>query len=277
MAVVPAQGRVFDVGERTLLENFASQLAFALEKDHVLAAMQHAELSERSAHLQKTLLDSVSHELKTPLTALQAAADALASQTPASAQSLLKEQQMALVRLKRVINNLLDMSRLEAGVIQPKLEWCNVPEIIHAALDQAGEVLKLHPVQLEIPEELPFVKIDQALVEQCVCNLLLNAAAHTPAGTEVRVSVKLSFGRLEISVRDRGPGLPVLASSTLFDKFTRGPHAVTGGSGLGLSIVRGFVQALRGSVRAANHPEGGALFTLDFPVETLETLPEENA
>jgi two-component system sensor histidine kinase KdpD len=172
-------------------------------------------------------------------------------------------------RLRRVIDNLLDMTRIEAGVIEPKLDWSDVGDLVTEAIALAGDALAAHDVKVEGGEGLPMVKLDQPLIEQALSNILLNAAAWSGAGTKIVVRARVSEGRLSLSVLDEGPGLQNGDLRRVFDKFYRAPGARTGGTGLGLSIVEGFVRAHGGSVRAANRLTGGAEFTLDIPVETM--------
>jgi two-component system sensor histidine kinase KdpD len=259
--------RGLTLGERDWLDSFALQIATILEKEHFIQAWQHAEVLTASDRLRHTLLDSISHELKTPLAALQAATDGMESAGGAS-PIYLQEQRTALQRLNRLVNNLLNMTRLESGAVQSTMEWCDVGELCDAALGFAADTLAKHRVERDVPEDLPMVKLDQALVEQALSNILLNAGMHTPAGTDVVLRARVADRVLTLSVFDRGPGLPMGNPDELFRKFARGPNAPSGGSGLGLAIARGFVRACGGDVTAANRAGGGAEFIIRLPVET---------
>ena len=149
-----AAGRYFDMTERDLLEAFAVLIGLVLEKDHIIEAFKHAEILEASEHLRRSLLESVSHELKTPLSAVQAGIDALARpiESDERRQGTLREVQLAVRRLHRVINNLLNMTRIESGMIQPKLDWCDVGELIQAAIELVGENIGEHQIVLELDE-----------------------------------------------------------------------------------------------------------------------------
>ncbi len=230
--------------------------------------LQTAEVLQASERLRRTLLDSVSHELKTPLAAMQAATDGL-QRDPSQHDRYVPELHDALRRLRRTVDNLLNMTRLESGAIKPFLEWCDIGELCDAAIDLTGHALAGHELQRRVPEDLPIVKIDQALIEQALANLLLNAAMHTPSGTEVILRADVSGGQLTLAVLDRGPGLPQGDVSRLFQKFSRGERAPTGGSGLGLAIARGFARAHGGDATASRRPDGGAEFRLTLPVQTL--------
>jgi two-component system sensor histidine kinase KdpD len=231
--------------------------------------LQAAEVLQASERLRRTLLDSVSHELKTPLAAMQAAADGL-QRDSLHQDRYMPELHSALRRLRRIVDNLLNMSRLESGSVKPLLDWCDVSELCDAAIDLAGHALIGHEVHRRLPADLPMVKLDQALIEQALANLLLNAAMHTPLGTEVVLLAEVSGGQLTLGVLDRGPGLPEGDTSVLFQKFSRGERQPAGGSGLGLAIARGFARAHGGDATAARRPHGGADFRLIIPVQTLD-------
>jgi two-component system sensor histidine kinase KdpD len=260
--------------QRDLLDAFVPQIAVVLDRQRLRDEEHEARLITESDRLGKTLLNSVSHELKTPLAALQGVAELLQAH-PADDTSVLAEFRTALARLNRVVNNLLNMSRLEAGTIRPRLDWCDLKELCAAALDLTGDMLARHRVIRQIDPNLPMVKLDQALIEQALANFLVNAAMHTPPGTEVLLRAALVNSRLELSVLDRGPGLPDGDVEALFVKFVRGPTAPAGGSGLGLAIARGFARAHGGDALALGRDGGGAQFTLRLPVETLNAAPHE--
>jgi len=271
LSVRPPSGRSFDLSERDLLEAFAVLIGLILEKEHIIEAFKHAEILEASEHLRRALLESVSHELKTPLAAVQAGTDALANQIgdDERKQATIREIRLAVRRLHRVINNLLDMTRIESGVIQPKLDWCDVGELIQAAIDLAGESAGENPIIVETAPSLPMVKVDQALLEQCLCNLLLNSASNSQPGTRIAIRAQVTEDQLILSVLDEGRGIPQADLPRIFEMFYRGSKAPPGGTGLGLAIVDGFVRAHGGSVRAANRDGRGAEFVMTIPVETL--------
>jgi two-component system sensor histidine kinase KdpD len=271
LSVRPPATKPFERTERELLEAFAVLIGLVLEKNHIVEAFKRAEVLESSEHLRRALLQSVSHELKTPLSAVQAGIDAIARQTDddEEKQRTLREVQVAGRRLHRVINNLLDMTRIESGVIQPKLDWCDVEELIQAAIELTGETLNSHQITVNVDTRLPMVKIDQPLLEQCLCNLMLNSAANSPPGTKITIGAQLTEGQLIIYVLDEGKGIRQDDLMRIFDGFYRGGDAAPGGTGLGLAIVDGFVRAHGGSVRAANGQSGGAEFVISIPVEVL--------
>ncbi len=271
LSVLPAPGATFDRGERDLLEAFAVLIGTILERDRLHQDLKRAEIIKASERLQRALLQSVSHELKTPLSAVQAGIEALRREvgSPRS-QAALSESQRALRRLNRVINNLLDMTRIESRVIHPNLDWCDVSELIQAAVDLAGDGLAENPVACELDAKLPLVRVDQALLEQCLCNLLLNASSNGPAGAQIVIRSQVTNGQLLLSVLDEGSGISDADLPRIFGAFQRGAGAAPGGTGLGLAIVEGFVVAHGGKVSAANRSSKGAEFTLRIPVETLQ-------
>lgn len=251
--------------ERQAMEAFALQLALVLEKEHFIEAVQHAERLEEGEKLRRALFDSVSHELKTPIAVIRAAVEGAESKDPR-----LVEIDTASRRLQRIVDGLLQMTRLEASVIQPRPEWCDVNDIVSDAVETLGDALKRHELKVELPPDLPLVKTDHGLLEQCLVNLLHNAAVHTPEGTRIELAVQRRSQGVEFTVRDHGPGLGEGEEVKIFGKFYRSPGSPAGGTGLGLSIVKGFVRALGGNIVARNHPGGGAEFALRLPAETMD-------
>jgi two-component system sensor histidine kinase KdpD len=272
LSVRPPPGKSFDSNERDLLEAFAVLIGLVLEKDHIIQAFKHAEILEASEQLRRALLQSVSHELKTPLSTVQTGIDVLSGQLHGGTrtQATLREIQLAVRRLHRVINNLLNMTRIESGVIRPKLDWCDVEELIQAAIELAGESVGEHQILVDADADLPLVKLDQPLLEQCLCNLLLNSAANSPLGTKIIVRAHIEEEKLTLSVLDEGKGIRKEELPRVFDMFYRGTDAAPGGTGLGLAIVNGFVRAHGGSARAANRESGGAEFLLTIPVKIFQ-------
>lgn len=272
LSVHLSPGTVFDSPGRELLETFAVLIGAILEKDDLLQGVKRAEILSAAERLQRVLLQGVSHELKTPLSAVRIGIDALAKQVGNNERSrtTLCEIQQALRRLHRVINNLLDMTRIESGVIHPKLDWCDTEELIQAAIDLAGDGISDNPVVVETDKNLPIVKLDQALLEQSLCNLLLNAAAHNRPGTKIMIHAGITDNRLFLAVLDEGKGIGALELPHIFETFRRGAEAAPGGTGLGLAIVDGFVRAHGGSVAASNRQPRGAEFVITIPVETLQ-------
>jgi two-component system, OmpR family, sensor histidine kinase KdpD len=259
--------QALDFNRRYAVEAFALQLALVLEKEHFIQAVSQAEVMEKSERLRRNLLDSVSHELKTPLAVIRASIEGMGA---ASANPYLEEIDTATKRLQRLVDGLLQMTRLESQVIEPQKEWCDVSEIVEAAAKAAGDALKSHGLEIEIDPDIPLVKTDQGLLSQALANILHNAAVYAPADTPVEVTARHAEGKLRLTVRDHGAGLPQGEEWRVFGKFYRAPGAPAGGTGLGLSIARGFVQALGGDINCWNHAGGGAVFEILLQAEFLE-------
>lgn len=255
-----------DFLRRQAVEAFALQLALVLEKEHFIQAVAQAELMEKSERLRSNLLDSVSHELKTPLAIIRASIEGMGE---AAANPYIAEIETATLRLQRLVDGLLQMTRLEAKVVEPKLEWCDVREIVEGAVNAVGDAMKSHPVRIGIAEDMPLVKTDPMLLIQALANLLHNAAVYSPDGLPVEVEARHAEQKLRLTVRDHGPGIPPGEESRVFGKFYRAAGAPAGGTGLGLSIARGFVQAIGGDISGWNHAEGGAVFEILVKVDFM--------
>jgi two-component system sensor histidine kinase KdpD len=262
------------LARRDLLEACARQAALVLDRVALRAASEQSKLVAESERLSNTLLSSISHELRTPLAAITSAASALAgSKTPDPDfnRSMISEIQEASARLNRLVGNLLDVTRLDSGHVRPKLDWCDVGDLVQTTIRTLQRELTGREVKMEIAENLPLAKLDFTLMQQALTNLLLNVVAHTPAKTPILLQVRRENGHLILSVADSGPGLPPELLPRIFDKFVRAPDAPAGGSGLGLAIVKGFVEAHGGQIAAANRPGGGAIFSIYLP--QTETPP----
>jgi two-component system sensor histidine kinase KdpD len=238
-----------------------------IESYRLIEKAQAARIAEESERLHRTLLDSVSHELKTPLAIIRTATDGLATQLEnvPLGNTFLNEIHSANRRLERIVTNLLDMTRIESGKTPLNLEWSDARDLLESAADQLSNEISHERIEIRLPENLPLVKLDFGLMEQALCNLLINAVQHSPAGSPVEMVARLDAGRLELQVRDHGDGIPPGQEKQIFEKFYRGAGAQTGGTGLGLSIVAGIVRAHGGEISAAQAPGGGAMFTIRVP------------
>jgi len=267
--------------QRDFLDNFVRQIALVLDRQRLRDAEQRTLLLAESERLSKTLLNSISHEMRTPITAIAGAASSLGeggdNRLSQFQQTMVAEIQEATARLNRLVGNLLNMTRLEAGYVKPRLDWCDVNDLIQVTLKEIEKDLARHKVTVEIAPGLPLVRMDFVLTQQALANLLLNAATHTPPGTAVHLTAIAEDKALLIAVADTGPGLPHETLDRIFDKFYRAPAAPAGGTGLGLSIVKGFIEAQGGRVAAANRPAAGAVFTLRLPLsQSPPAAPEGN-
>ena len=259
------------IHQRNLLDAFCQQIAMALDRHRLQHESERTKLLAESERLSKTLLNSMSHEIRTPLAAIKSATGNLVEfqETPWSApqQAMIGEIQEATERLNRLVGNVLDATRLESGHVKPKLSLCDVRDLLQVVVRDTRKDLAKHQFSLEVAPDLPLVRMDFVLMQQVVANLLSNAAFHTPAGTAVRLKAWAIGNSLEISVTDDGPGIPEGSLPRVFEKFYRAPSARAGGTGLGLSLVKGFVEAQGGQVAAGNGPSGGATFTVRLPLE----------
>ena len=269
--------RSLTLAQRDLADRFATQLAILVESERFRAASGREKLLMESEKLHRALLDGVSHELKTPLAVLSSAAESMRHADESIRTQLIDEVQTATLRLHRLVNNLLDQTRLESGALRPHLDWCDGHDLVNAALDGVHSSLEGHPIEISIPSDLPLFQADFTLMEQVIANLLLNAALHTPADTSIFLAAGVDGAqrRIFFTVADRGPGLPAGLRDRLFKKFQRGDAARAGGLGLGLSIIRGFVVAQGGDVVAGENPGGGAVFTVYLPFSAHEMVPTD--
>ena len=256
------------IEQRTMLDGFQRHISLVIDRQRLREAKAQSHLLAESERLSHALLNAVSHELRTPIAAIQTAASGWHPGLDSVVQNtLVAEIREAADRLSRLVANLLDMARLESSHVKPRVDWCDVNDIVNAALKRVGGELAHRDVSVKVPPNFPLVRADSRLIEQALVNLLLNAAMHTPAGTPVEVSAAIEEQEVTITVADRGAGLPAEALPRIFDKFYRAPGAAAGGTGLGLSIVKGFVEAHGGHVRAINRPAGGAAFTITLPLQ----------
>lgn len=239
------------------------------------------EEKENTVKLYNTLLNSLSHELRTPIAIIVGATDNLQSDsgklTPQNKHELIAEISKASFRLNQQVENLLNMSRLESGFIQPKKDWCDINEIVYDTVKRIEENKITQKIHININPGIPLFKTDKGMLEQILYNLLNNASLYTPADSCIEVVAMCHSDVLEMVVEDNGKGFPEKELSNVFNKFYRLNNAKTGGTGLGLSIVKGFTEALGGSVRLENISTGGARFTIDIPAETsyLKNLKNE--
>jgi two-component system sensor histidine kinase KdpD len=236
---------------------------------HFVEVAQGALVKIESERLRNSLLSAISHDLRTPLTALVGLTSTLASDhvSDAGRRELAEAAHEEALRMSNLVNNLLDMARLQAGGVQPNRQWHVLEEIVGGALRPLQGVLGGHRIEVALDAALPMIYVDGVLIERVLGNLLENAAKYTPAGSRVRIGAQTLDGELRVSVSDNGPGLPPNMLETVFDKFTRGAkESATPGVGLGLAICKAIVGAHRGRIWAENLAGGGAQFTFTLPL-----------
>jgi two-component system sensor histidine kinase KdpD len=265
---------IFTQGEEQFWEAFLSQISGKYEREFLRNAAKKAYILNESDKLYKTLFNSISHELRIPVATIIGASDTLLSHSyPEETKlKLYSEINTASVRLNRLIENLLNMSRLESGRITPRPDWCDVHDLANKVAETLKQELQPFKLSIVIPADMPLVNIDFGLIEQVLHNLILNATQNAPADSRIRLKFFYDHGSLTIQVMDRGKGFPASELSSVFNKFYRGKDAKAGGTGLGLSIVKGFVEAHQGTVIAENRQNGGAIFTIKIPVKISDMI-----
>jgi two-component system sensor histidine kinase KdpD len=258
------------IHQRNLLDAFSQQIAVVIRQHQMQEMEEKSRILAESERLSKTLLNSISHEIRTPLAVIQSATSNIVefgyADLSNSQKVMVAEIQEASERLNRLIGKVLDMTRLESGHLKPKFEPCEVSELVSLAEGETRKELAQHKLTIDLAPDLPLVPMDFELMLHALTNLLSNAASHTPAGTEVELSVKVEDGAMLFRLADRGPGIPPEYMRHLFEKFYKVPNARTGGTGLGLSLVKGFVEAHRGQVKVENLVGGGSAFTIRLPL-----------
>lgn len=266
-------GPLLSPDQRRLFDALSDQAALAIERINLAEDIDRARIATETERLRSALLTSISHDLRTPLASILGSATSLRSYWKTldeSARSeLIETVEKEAERLNRFIANLLDMTRLESGALQPRAELVDLSDIIGSALRRAEEVLAGHRVELDLAQDLPPLRFDPVLFEQVLFNLLDNAAKYAPAGTAIKIEAQRSGPLVQLRIMDQGPGIPAEYLDRVFDKFYRVQAAdrKRAGTGLGLAICRGFVEAMGGSIAAANRTDGsGAVFTITLPV-----------
>ncbi|GAB4433025.1 MAG: DUF4118 domain-containing protein [Chloroflexi bacterium OHK40] len=297
LGIRPRQrNRLLNPEQIHLLETFASQTALALERASLAAEAERATLTAETERLRAALLSSVSHDLRTPLAiitgALTSLTDAGPTLDPATRDTLARTACDEAQRLNRLLNNLLEMTRLEAGAVRVRKEWQPLEEIVGVAVGrvtdggvQPGMLPEHHPLTIDLPAELPLVPLDAILIEQVLVNLLENAIRHTPPGTPIHLGARFlpaAAGQpqpaVEVSVADRGPGLAPGDEQRVFEKFYRGgADSGRGNVGLGLAICKGMVEAHGGRIWAESRLEGGAVFRFTLPLDGIPPPVGEEA
>ncbi len=257
--------------QHRLMDAFASQTALAIERANLDEQARRAEILQATEKLQTALLNSISHDLRTPLVSVTGALSSLEEDgqqlDEVTRQRLVVNARTEAERLNRLVGNLLDMTRLEAGALKLLQEPCDIQDVIGAALDQLGNRLDNRQVNVNVADDLPLVTMDFVTITQVLVNLLDNALKYSPTDTPIDVEAHLAAGHLEVSVADRGIGIPREDLPRVFDKFYRVQHPGSiGGTGLGLSICKGIIEAHGGFIGAENRAGGGTVVTFGLPL-----------
>lgn len=287
LGVCPSgQNTVRDPDRLRLLEAFASQSALAIERAKLAEEARAAWERVEAEFMRNTLLSSVSHDLRTPLAAIAGAASSLVEAGDSLPLGARREMAESIYeesdRMERLVNNLLDMTRLESGGLHIRKEWQPIAEVIGSALHHLDKRLQGRKVRVDIPPGLPLVPLDAIAMEQVLTNLLDNAVQYTFPASPIEIRAEAGDRQVAVEVLDRGPGLPSGEEQQVFQKFFRaqpvGIERARRGIGLGLAISKGIVEAHGGTIIARNRPDGGACFRFTLPIEgTPPTLPAEES
>ena len=281
LAVLPSRNeRLLIPEQRHLLDTFAGQIAAAVERAEL--AGERAELARRAEaeSVRNSLLNAISHDLRTPLSVLVGASSSLVDVASKLSEPARRELAATIHdearRMSVLVNNLLDMARLESGRAPLARQWSSLEELIGGVLARLKDTLARHPVGVVLPPGLPLLDVDPVLIEQVLANLLENAAKYAPSSTPIEISAQHFPGRVVVEVADRGPGIPAGAEAKLFDKFYRvNAESAQSGVGLGLAICKAIVGAHGGTITAANRAGGGAVFRVELPAEAPPAIEAE--
>lgn len=275
MEVGRASGEVLDEAERRLISSVAAQAALLIARAEGDQERQRLALVEEQDRLKSALLNAVSHDLRTPLASIKTSATALlladAGWTGEQRRELLQAIDHEADRLNRLVGNLLDLSRIEAGVLRPVLEWYDIRELVDALTVRIGPLLGVRPWHVAIQPEIPPIRLDLLRIEELLINLVENAIAHASGDTPIELHAWQADG-LCIAVVDHGPGIPPALRARVFDTFAQGRPVGdrAHGTGLGLAICRGVAQAHGGTIEAHETPGGGTTMVLTLPASLLD-------
>jgi two-component system, OmpR family, sensor histidine kinase KdpD len=269
LGIKPRQDVRFSADQEILIETFVSQVALMIEREMLDESAEQAVMLRESENLYNTLLNSISHEMRTPIATINGAASSLKDEStfanPAIRNLLIQDIRNSAERLNRLVENLLDMSRLESGRLKLKLEWCDAGDVIGVAVKQMEKSLGKRPLTIRHNHKTQLVQMDFVLIEQVLLNLLENACLYTPADTPIEIQTEMTPEKLAITVTDHGMGIPDEAVEHIFEKFYRIPGSPSGGTGLGLSVSRGVVEAHGGQLKVENVRGAGARFIILLP------------
>lgn len=267
-------GTLLGADESRMLDALANQAATSVERARLASEVQEASLREEGDRLRSALLTSISHDFRTPLASILGNVTSVITYGELydrpTRDEMLGVARMETERLSRFVRNLMDMTRLDAGAIGPRTEMVDISDVVGSAMNGAERLLERHEVLIDIPTELPMVRLDFVLAEHVLVNLLDNAAKYSPPGSCICIRARSEGQWLQLVVSDEGPGIPAADLPSIFERFYRA-HASDyhgAGVGLGLAICKGFVDAMGGRISAHNCPNGGgATFTVSFPID----------
>jgi len=283
LALLPVNlRRVFLPEQQKLLETFTRQIAQAIARVRLAEQARKSQLQMETERLRNSLLSSISHDLRTPLATIVGSSSALVENDSSLNAQDRTELSGAIydesMRMSALVNNILDMARLDAGVVELNRQWHPVEEIIGTVLNALQKRLEGREVKVSIPPGIPMVYADSVLIEQVLINLLENAVRYTPVDSPLQITVEVTPFAIEVFVADRGPGIPKGMESKLFEKFYRVRNeAAQSGVGLGLAICRAIIEAHGGTIHAQNRASGGAIFSFMIPVDQQPPILEQEA
>jgi two-component system sensor histidine kinase KdpD len=268
----PQPGPLLSSDDRRLLDALLDQIAIAIERVQLAQRVDESRVLTETERLRSALLASVSHDLKTPLASILGTVTSLRTYgtlyDDATREEMLATAQEEAERLGRFLENVLDITRLEGGVVGPRREPVDLADVVGTALRRIGRLLSGHRIRTDLPADLPLLSLDFTLTEQIVVNLLENAIRHTLRGSTIEIVGRHGAeGEVTLEVRDEGPGIAPEEAERIFDKFYRGQAGDRkGGTGLGLAVCRGFVEAMGGTIQTLNRQDRpGSIFRLSFP------------
>ncbi len=265
--------------------HFSRKAVTVIERERLQRESISNKVLQQTDALRAALLSSVSHDLRTPLTTIKTAASSLRQTEVHLDEDVRNHFALAIEhesdRLNRLVENLLDMSRIEGGALHPKKVWYPLDEIIYTVLGRMQPLLEGRTVQKSIPEQVPPVKMDYVQIGQVVTNLLENAIRYTPAGSPITICIQVHEEQLQVSIADRGSGVPLMEQERIFDKFYRAqrePRAADAdrGSGLGLAVSKGVIEAHNGRIWVEERAGGGAIFCFTLPMGSIEGESEND-
>jgi two-component system sensor histidine kinase KdpD len=274
----PGGGR-FSHDDQQILASFATQAALALERARLTRTAASAQAFAESDAFKTTLLAALSHDLRTPLAVIKASSTALLDSSvdwdEQSRSELLHAIDEETDRLNAMMGSLLDLTRLQGGALRPDRQWYDIAELVADVINRPGLRLADHPLSVEVAPDLPTARFDYVLIAQVLTNLIENAIKYTPPGTPITISARTVPGAIDVAVADRGPGISAADLPHLFDVFYRAPaDRRIPGSGIGLAICKGFVEAHGGRLRVESSPGQGATFRFTLPIDEPEGAPD---
>lgn len=266
---------------KRLLATAATLIGAAVQRGRLAREAREAEVLRQAEQMRAAMLNAVSHDLRTPLSAMIAAAESLLQRdvewTPEEEREFLDDIVSGGRRLERMVRHLLDFSRIEAGALRLSLRWQDPAQLIAESVRPLRSLLGTRELVLDLPPTMDAVLVDEVAVGEVLTNLLENAVKHAPGASRITITARRRATALEIVVEDEGPGIADAALPHLFETFTGSPRSLrAGGVGLGLAVAKGMIEAHGGTIRADNRPQGGARFTITLPQQALPVIPERH-